>query len=174
MLDWKELSRHSKAGRMILTTGPYLEVQTESGVEAGGLDRVNDTVGLKVRVQCADWLDINRVQVLVNGRQDPRYNYTRKTHAEMFGDGVVKFDQTLNVKLSEDAHIIVVAIGEGLSLKTGFGSSGQSSSQPVAYNNPIFVDVDGGGFQPNYDTLGFPLPVKNLKVKDVEKALEKK
>jgi hypothetical protein len=172
-LDWKELSKNSKAGQMILTTGPYLEVETEAGVQAGGLDQVKDEVRLKVRVQCADWLDINRVQVLLNGRQEPEVNFTRKSHPDMFGDGVVKFDQTIAVKLKEDAHVIVVAMGEGLSLKTAFGSSGQSKNQPVAYNNPIFVDVDGDGFQPNGDTLGFPLPVKNLKVKDVEKALER-
>jgi hypothetical protein len=26
--------------------------------------------------------------------------------------------------------------------------------------NPVFVDVDGGGFKANRDTLGHPLPVK--------------
>jgi hypothetical protein len=30
---------------------------------------------------------------------------------------------------------------------------------PVAVSNPIFVDVDGNGFQPNRDPLG-KLPVK--------------
>ena len=31
---------------------------------------------------------------------------------------------------------------------------------PTAISNPIFVDVDGGGFKANGDTLGHPLPVK--------------
>jgi hypothetical protein len=30
---------------------------------------------------------------------------------------------------------------------------------PVAVANPIFVDVDGGGFQANGDDLDLPLPV---------------
>ena len=30
---------------------------------------------------------------------------------------------------------------------------------PVAYTNPIFVDVDGQGFKPNGDNLGHPLLV---------------
>jgi hypothetical protein len=30
---------------------------------------------------------------------------------------------------------------------------------PIAYTNPIYVDVDGKGFEPNGDTLGHPLPV---------------
>ena len=29
---------------------------------------------------------------------------------------------------------------------------------PIAVSNPIFVDVDGNGFQPNGDELGLPLP----------------
>ena len=56
-------------------------------------------------------------------------------------------------------------------LKTGFGSSAQSSNHPTAYNNPIFVDVDGGGFTPNYDTLGFDLPTSKLSVERVQKLL---
>jgi len=111
------------------------------------------------------------LQKLVNGRQDPRYNYTRADHADMFGDGVVKFDHRLTLDLSEDAHIIVVAIGEKSSLIGGFGSSAQSSLQPCAYNNPIFIDVNGNGFEPNRDTLGFELPVKKLSVEAVEKML---
>jgi hypothetical protein len=29
---------------------------------------------------------------------------------------------------------------------------------PIAVSNPIFVDVDGNGFQHNGDELGLPLP----------------
>jgi hypothetical protein len=83
----------------------------------------------------------------------------------------VRFDQTLKLNLQQDAHLIVVAIGEKHTLVTGFGSSPQSKLQPVAYNNPIFIDVDGGGFRPNGDTLGFDLPVGGLSVDDVRKRL---
>ena len=170
-IDWREMSRNAKAGRMILSTGPYLEVETGAGIIAGGLDRVSGAVELKVRVQCNEWLDIDRVQVLVNGRQLPEYNYTREKNPDMFQGNFVKFDQTLKLNLQQDAHLIVVAIGEKHTLQTGFGSSAQSKLQPVAYNNPIFIDVDGGGFQPNGDTLGYDLPVGGLTVDDVKKQL---
>ena len=167
-IDWREMTRNSKAGRMILSTGPYLEVSTGSGIIAGGSDRVSGELELKVRVQCNDWIDIDRVQVLVNGRQAPEYNYTREKNPEMFDTGTVKFDRTLKLSLAQDSHLIVVAVGEKNNLKTGFGSSGQAELQPIAYNNPIFINVDGGGFQPNGDTLGFDLPVSGLTVDDLK------
>ncbi len=170
-IDWREMSRNAKAGRMILSSGPYLEVETGNGIIAGGYDRVSGEMTLDVRVQCANWYRIDRVQVLVNGDQDSRYNYTRESHPEMFGDETVQFDHSLELDLSEDAHLIVVAIGENETLQRGFGTSSQASIQPCAYNNPIYVDVDGGGFEPNYDTLGFDLPVARLSVEAVEKML---
>ncbi|MCH2060269.1 MAG: CehA/McbA family metallohydrolase [Verrucomicrobiales bacterium] len=171
-VDWRELVRHSKAGQMILTNGPYLEVNAGKGMPAGSSLRASDgQVQLRVKVQCTDWIDIDRVQVLVNGAQRKDLNFTRKTHKGMFADGVVKFDQVIKVALERDAHLIVVAFGEGFDLSKGYGSSKQSGMNPCAYNNPIFVDVDGGGFKASGDTLGFPLPVKGLTADQVKELL---
>ena len=173
-IDWRELVRNSKSGQMILTNGPYLEVNASGGVLAGGdLRASGGEVNMKIKVQCTDWIDIDRVQVLVNGQQREDLNFTRKDNKAMFLDGTVKFDQEIKVKLNQDAHLIVVAYGEGFNLSKGYGSSTQSAMNPCAYNNPIFVDVDGGGFKPNGDTLGYPLPVKGLTADKVAELLKK-
>lgn len=175
-IDWREISANARAGKMVLSSGPFLKVETGTGAIAGGYERSNGNVLLKVGVQTANWYDIDRVQVLVNGRQDPRYNYTREKNADMFSkpdEPNGGFHHLLELDLSEDAHLIVVAVGENSNLQGGFGSSSQSAYQPLAYNNPIFIDVDGGGFQPNRDTLGFELPVKKLTVDSVEAMLGK-
>ena len=104
-------------------------------------------------------MDIDRVQILVNGRQNPSYNFTRTTHPNLFNQGVVKFDQTLHVALQEDAHLIVVATGEKSDLSKGWGRSVESTMHPLAYTNPIYVDIDHNGFKANGDTLGYPLLV---------------
>ena len=57
----------------------------------------------------------------------------------MFPDGVVKFEQTIDVPIHEDSHLIVVAYGEHSDLTTGYGTSSQSKMHPCAYNNPIFI-----------------------------------
>ncbi|MGV3530793.1 MAG: CehA/McbA family metallohydrolase [Chthoniobacteraceae bacterium] len=170
-IDWRENSRHARAGRSFLTTGPFLQVRAEGQAGPGEEVRANGRVALEVKVQCTDWIDIDRVQVLVNGRAHKELNFTRASHADWFADGVVKFQRTIKVPLTEDAHIIVVATGEGHTLATGYGTSSQAKIRPIAYHNPIFVDVDGGGFRPNGDTLDWPLPVKKIGVAAAKKML---
>ncbi len=172
-IDWRENSRHAKAGHSYLTTGPFLHVTTGDGTGPGDTTRaVGGSVKLKVRVQCTDWIEIDRVQVLVNGRARPELNFTRAANAKMFQDGVVKFDETIDVPLSEDAHVIVVATGEKSDLSIGYGTSTQAKIKPIAYHNPIFVDLDGHGFTANGDTLGFPLPTAKMSVEEARKQLD--
>ncbi len=158
-IDYIEIVRHAKSGRTFMTNGPFLEVSTDNGTLPGGHTIANGSIDLDVRVQCTDWIDIDRVQILVNGRQPQELNFRRSTHEEWFTDGVVKFERRITVPLGQDAHIIVAAIGEGFNLKTGYGESWQSQMHPVAFTNPIFVDVSGDGFRANGDNLGHPLPL---------------
>jgi hypothetical protein len=171
-VDWRDVTRRARAGQMVLSNGPFLEVATApDGAIAGGVARAaGGSIDLRVRVQCADWLDVDRVQVLVNGAARPDLNFTRAGHADWFAKDVVRFDRTIPVPLAEDAHLIVVAYGGSSTLAVGFGSSDQASMHPCAYNNPIFVDVDGGGFKANGDMLGFP-PAAKPSVGDVKKML---
>ena len=161
-ITWASLSPHAKAGHIVVTSGPFLEVSTPDGRIAGDDVRATGGIDLKVKVQCSDWLDIDHVQVLVNSRPVPELRFTRESHPKMFKDGVVKFDETLHVPLQKDAHVIVVAEHRSMTLAGGFGTSDQAKVRPTAYNNPIYVDVDGGGFEPNGDTLGYEIPGSGL------------
>ncbi|MGK0188323.1 MAG: putative metal-dependent enzyme (double-stranded beta helix superfamily) [Verrucomicrobiales bacterium] len=173
-IDPKEMAANAQKGRMMLTTGPYLTATVNGDAQPGDEIKIDgDKVNLAVRVQCNDWLDIDRVQVLVNGRQIESLNFTRASHPDMFTNGIVKFDQSIEIPLKEDSHIIAVAMGENFTLKTGFGNSPQHDMQPCAYHNPIFVDLGSDGFQPNKDTLGHPLPVKGLTPDKVRRILGK-
>jgi hypothetical protein len=173
-IDWVELSPRVKKGNMVLTTGPYLEVTTQNGKIAGDDDRATGGIDLKIRVQCTDWLDIDRVQILVNSRPDPKLNFTRAANPKMFLDSVVKFEQTIHVPLQQDAHLIVVAMDEDGNSKIGYGTSDYAKMRPCAYNNPIYIDVDGGGFRPNGDTLGYDLPTMGITADKAKALLDRK
>ncbi len=156
-IDEMEMVRASKKGRIVMSNGPFLEVSF-NGALPGDDVRLSGGKGmLRVRVECANWLDVDRVQVLVNGRPDPKLNFRRETHPAPFGNGTVKFKGEIEVTLDKDAHLIVVAAGERATTGPVMGPSGEP---PVAISNPIWVDVDGGGFQPSRDALDAPLPVK--------------
>lgn len=170
-ISWAELSPRMKKANMVLTTQPYLEVTTADGHIAGEDVRATGSIDLKVRVQCNTWAGIDRVQVLVNGRPEPKLNFTKKAHPAMFKPGVVKFDETIHVSLQEDAHLIVVATSESETLATGYGTSDWAKMRPMAYNNPIYVDVDGHGFRANGDTLGFELPTMGVSADKAREAL---
>lgn len=170
-IDWEEIVRNSKAGQMVISNGPFLEVTTEDGAISGGYTRAMADIDVHVKVQCTDWVDIDRIQFLINSRQVESLNFTRESHPDMFSDGVVKFDEIINVPLSEDSHIIVVAYGENFTLAKGYGTSWQKDMNPVAYNNPIYVDIGEPGFTFNGDTLGFPLPTANIEPDEVKAML---
>lgn len=163
-IDTLEMVHSSEKGNVVVSSAPFMEVTAakRSALESiahPGDDLVSggEEVLLKVRVQCANWYDINRVQVFVNGRANPELNFTRQSHANKFSDKVVRFEAEIPVKLTEDAHLIVATIGEGLTLGPVFGQT-FGKFPPCAVSNPIYVDVDGKGFAANGDELDFPLP----------------
>ncbi|MES2788501.1 MAG: CehA/McbA family metallohydrolase [Planctomycetota bacterium] len=153
-------------GRVVMSNGPFLEVHlNESGksdmVTAGQeLLALSGKVQLQVRVQTPNWFDIDHVFVLINGKLAESLDFTREKHPERFGkEGVLKFDQQLEITLPQDAHLIVVAAGEKSTLSRVMGPV-YGNVRPVAVSNPIFVDVNNGGITPTRDTLGYPLPQK--------------
>ena len=98
--------------------------------------------------------DIDRVQVLLNGRSSPELNFTRSSHPLLFTQEVVQFEKEIELQLKQDTHIIVATIGEESTLGPVMGPT-HGADQPVAISNPIFIDVDGQGFEPNRDPLDF-------------------
>jgi hypothetical protein len=161
-IDPSEIIRNAKAGRMMITNGPFLEVTTGDGQPIGSNLQAEGGLKLKVRVQAPDWIDVDRVQVLLSGRQPEEYNFTRAKHPEMFKSGVLRFDQTLSVKLQRDEYLIVVATGEKSDISKGWGRDPHARMAPVAFTNPIYVDVDRDGFHANGDTLGYPLMTSRI------------
>jgi hypothetical protein len=161
-----EMRDASREGHLIMSNGPYLEAiftEAESNQEPviSGQDLVakSKKVRAKIRVQCPNWLDVDTVIVLVNGRRSDKLTFSRDTHTDMFGTDVVKFDRTVDVELTEDAHIVVLA-GHRTQVLGDIMGPMWGTQHPAALSNPVFVDIAGDGFTANKDTLDIPLPVK--------------
>lgn len=166
-ISTEEMVHQAESGHIIMSSGPFMMVKGMSAatdraaIPGDDLKADDGKVLLTVSVQCPNWLDVNRVQVFVNGRPVEALNRTRKSHPELFGDAesVVKFDSVFEVELESDAHLIVATVGEGMTMQKVMGPQ-YGNRVPIAVSNPIFVDVDGGGFDHNHDELGLPLPRK--------------
>ena len=166
-IDTMEMVHESEHGHLVTTTGPFLDVrltpppegtQAAFAIPGDGVVAEGGKCKLSIRVQCANWYDVNRVQVFVNGRADEKLNFTRREHGDRFGSGVVKFVADVELSLKSDAHLIVATIGEGLEMGRVMGPQ-WGKQAPCAVANPIFVDVEGDGFRPNGDLLEVPLPL---------------
>ncbi len=168
LIDPLEMVRNVKRGHVVMSNGPFLEVSLREAGRRPPAPRAipGDTVTvpsgrvrLHVRAQSPNWFDIDRVYLILNGRLAEQLSFTRYNNSDRFSDGPVKFDQEMEFDLMEDTHIIVVALDRRSPLGPGMGPNWGRSS-PTAISNPIFVDVDGGGFRGNMDTLGHPLPTR--------------
>jgi hypothetical protein len=160
-----DVVRASERGHLILSSGPFLEVKMRAkegakaeAIAGDDLAAPGGAATLQIRVQCPNWFDVDRVQVFLNGRPSEKLNFTRQSNSARFSEATVKFEQEIPLSLERDTHVIVVAIGEQSKLGPVMGPE-HSDDRPVAVSNPIFVDIDGGGFRPNGDTLG-ELPAK--------------
>jgi hypothetical protein len=144
----EEMIERLESGQIIMSTGPFMTVQLlhddlESPAELGDeVEIKDDSAELAIKIQCANWLDVNRVEVFVNGERQPELSRTRATHGDAFGTGVVKFDQRLKVSLPPRSFIIVAAIGERLQLGRVMGTR-EGKRPPVVVSNPIYVTARG-------------------------------
>ncbi len=167
-VETMDMVHTAEAGHIIMSNGPFMDVkltaedggEKSTGIPGDDVQAPDGKANLAVRVQCPNWLDVNRVQVFLNGQPTKDLNFTRRTTPDKFGNEVVKFEGTIPLQLKTDTHVIVAAAGEGLKLGPVMGPQ-WGNQMPVVVSNPIFVDVDGGGFKPNGDLLGVPLPVKD-------------
>ena len=154
--------REAKKGHLTMSNGPFLEVwlaPSEAALDAGAGALPGDDVRLpggkgvlRVRVQTANWLDVDRLQVFVNGRAEPSLSLSRAKNPAAFGTGVVKLDRRIPLALKGDAHVIVAVTSDRGYLGPVTGPE-HARERPVAVSNPIFADVDGGGFKANGDRL---------------------
>jgi hypothetical protein len=156
-LDAAAIAREVKKGHVVMSNGPFLDVRVNNALPGDEIIAPGGKVLLDLTVETANWCRVNTVQVLVNGRAEPTLRWTVEANAQLFAAGPRNFHHSVALTLPADAHLIVVAYGENENV--GMVNGGKLGKNiPMAMANPVFVDVDGKGFRPNGDLLGFPVP----------------
>ena len=166
-----EMRDAARNGNIMMSNGPYLEASfRELGSNAVPVSSGQDLIATSkkvtalIRVQCPNWFDIDTVVVLVNGRRQDKLTFSRDTHPNLFQKGTLKFEQSVEVELTEDAHLIVLT-GHRTQVLGDIMGPMWGTQHPAALSNPVFVDIGGDGFTANKDTLDIPLPVKFVEPK---------
>ncbi len=124
-------------GEVVVSQGAFARVLIND--TAGMGDTITDTDGtvdLWVQVEAIPSVDVTHAVVLANCDQVAEIPATDP-------DGIVKIDAHVDIPLSADAHIVVIAYGaerlpHGLKQFDAAGS-------PRAFTNAIYVDHDGNG-----------------------------
>jgi hypothetical protein len=152
-----------KAGRVVGTTGPYIEFTISDA--AGTTAQLGDTlvpstrlVNLGVRVLATNWIPVEEVRIVQNGavvrvfdastspavRSGPRRPWSQGTSR------VERFEAEIPLVVDDDAYLLVEA-GAALSptpTPDAFVDEIVPGLVPLAFTNPIFLDLDGDGFDP--------------------------
>lgn len=129
-----EVRKAFREGRLVLSCGPFLEVRVGSA-EVGDLVRLQgDLVQLEVRVAAPRWMDVDLLEVVLNGE------VVKVEHLPV-ADGVERFAGTVTASVApgRDAWVAVAVRGDG---RHGVWAHRRPS---FALTNPIFLDGDGDG-----------------------------
>ena len=150
-----------KAGAMVMSAGPYVEVFARAGGDRAGVGELLRTrgrgVALRIRVQSAAWIPVEEVRVIVNGAVVQRYDATTTpgvlpVPSDPTSNGhTLRFANTVQLTLPKDAWIVVEAGAKLPADPAGVPTPPASVDViepgvvPFAIANPIFVDADGDG-----------------------------
>jgi hypothetical protein len=152
-----------KAGRMVVSAGPFIQVTARGAGRGGPGDTVVSKVGkvkLQIDVRSPAWIPVEEVRVVTirgfgaanrevrtfDGTTKPRVKPVPKKFES--SGGTARFRATVSFQYPGDYLLLVEA---GPKLGTAPTSPEivdivESGVVPLAFTNPIFIDVGGDGF----------------------------
>ncbi len=125
-----------RAGRAMVTNGPFLDVTVDGASPGATVSAPSGVVKLAVNVHAPPWIAVDTLELVTSGQ--------RSALVGEVGEGSLRLAYRGEVRLARDGWIVVVARGKG-TLDAVLPGSGAT---PLAFTNPIFVDVDDAGSAP--------------------------
>jgi hypothetical protein len=130
-----------RAGRVVVSSGPYVRLEVAGKNVVGETLRGPATVALTVAAPC--WVSVAQVRIIENGRVVETIDLPAASRAATPVDRrctPVRLQRTLTWKPAKDAWYVVVARGtEPLPILPG------SATGVFGFTNPVWIDADGDG-----------------------------
>jgi hypothetical protein len=163
-LDAEAFDASVAQGRVMATTGPFLEFQIRDGDTVAGLgDTLTPTgnsVIVDIRVQASNWIPVHEIRVVSNGQVVQSFDATTipaitpppKKPWAANKRRRVRFEAEIPFPLDAADQWILVEAGERLDpLPVAAGTFPDTivpGLESLAFTNPIFIDRGGDGFDP--------------------------
>jgi hypothetical protein len=155
--DAKQLVGQIRKRKVMGTTGPVIKLDVNAQAGIGDTITVNDrNVNLNIKALAAPWVPLDEVRVFANGARIETFKIGPETN-------VVRLDRSVPKPLEKDAWLVVEATTSNRRKSQipeppgGLYNIIAPGFVPLAFTNPIFVDVDGNG---RYDPPGMPSVVE--------------
>ena len=140
-----------RAGAAVASTGPLLDVSVGAVGSGGLVTGTNPTVSVNISLYAPDWVPVDEVRLVVNGTAPvavPLASFTASATDPRLRTATV----SLPMPAGKDAWFVAeagVARGQSGAYRAGTPwNKIMKGIYPIVVTNPIFVDVDGGGYTP--------------------------
>jgi hypothetical protein len=158
--DWDEAGWNEAvlAGRSFGTSGPLITAFAANGGGIGELVAAPDgVVAILLAVAAAPWVPLGEVRLLADGEVVRRYHADGPAE-----DGVVRLQAEERLRFESDVFLTLEAgpaldVDHDAWLDERGGVYSETLARdfvPIAFSNPIFVDVDENG---RFDPIGLPI-----------------
>jgi hypothetical protein len=165
--DPSALAQASNAGKLIGSGGPFFTVQVRQGEATAGLGETlagaPGQVQVQVAIQTPEWMDISGVSVFANITEGLDLDADRPNsdalpptvstpvdwaNAERIevAPGHARRQMMMELSLDVDADAWIVVVVHGDDGRSMFPVIHSRGARPFAFSNPVYVDVDGNGF----------------------------
>lgn len=121
-------------GRLVVSCGPFLTAKVGAAEVGDTATLAGDLVSVDVHIEAPSWMDVDQVQLIVNGQ-------LMKTQPLITTQDVLRFEGTLTASVSpgQDAWVVVATSGDQ---PHGIWARNRAS---FAFTNAIYIDGDGDG-----------------------------
>lgn len=136
-IDVDEITKNLKDNKVIVYAGPMIRMSTTEGDGPGQRIKKAKTE-LTIEVQAPTWMTVSFVKLYANGQLQETYPVTESKER-------VRFKKTITLEPKKDTWYIIMAGDDAKGMTPVY-----PGTKPLTMTNPIYLDVDGNGFNPTW------------------------